>query len=163
MYHNPAHDPGCMLNQQQLQQHFDLFYEDVFIELCKYGEVEEVNICDNVGDHLVGNVYVRYIMEEEAGRAVDELNKRFYAGRPLYSELSPVTDFNESCCRQHEKGECNRGGFCNFMHLIYPQKDLQRELMASQAAFLREKKKEEEDKKKRSRSPSGDYRKRVIT
>lgn len=25
----------------------------------KYGEVEEMNICDNLGDHLVGNVYVK--------------------------------------------------------------------------------------------------------
>lgn len=40
-----------------------------------------------------------------------------YAGRPLYAELSPVTDFREACCRQNENGECNRGGFCNFMHL----------------------------------------------
>ena len=25
----------------------------------KYGEVEEMNVCDNLGDHLVGNVYVK--------------------------------------------------------------------------------------------------------
>lgn len=30
------------------------------MELAKYGEIEEMNVCDNVGDHLVGNVYVRY-------------------------------------------------------------------------------------------------------
>jgi splicing factor U2AF 35 kDa subunit len=32
---------------------------DIFMELAKYGEIEEMNVCDNVGDHLVGNVYVR--------------------------------------------------------------------------------------------------------
>lgn len=37
------------------------------------------------------------------------------AGRPLFAELSPVTDFREACCRQNDMGECNRGGFCNFM------------------------------------------------
>ena len=47
-------------------------------------------------------------------------------GRPLYAELSPVTDFREACCRQNENGECNRGGFCNFMHLRLPTKDLQK-------------------------------------
>ena len=31
-------------------------------------------------------------------------------GRPLYAELSPVTDFKEACCRQNEMGECTRGG-----------------------------------------------------
>ena len=25
----------------------------------QYGEIEEMNICDNLGDHLVGNVYVK--------------------------------------------------------------------------------------------------------
>lgn len=28
----------------------------------KYGEVEEMNVCDNLGDHLVGNVYVKVRM-----------------------------------------------------------------------------------------------------
>uniref|UniRef100_A0A8C3SKS7 C3H1-type domain-containing protein n=1 Tax=Chelydra serpentina TaxID=8475 RepID=A0A8C3SKS7_CHESE len=33
---------------------------EVFTELEeKYGEIEEMNICDNLGDHLVGNVYVK--------------------------------------------------------------------------------------------------------
>jgi splicing factor U2AF subunit len=47
-----------------------------------------------------------------------------YSGRPLYAELSPVTDFREACCRQNENGECNRGGFCNFMHLRLASKEL---------------------------------------
>jgi len=161
MYHNPSHDPTCTFNPAQLQQHFDLFYEDVFVELAKYGEIEEMNVCDNVGDHLVGNVYVRFSMEEEAGVAADELNKRFYAGRPLYAELSPVTDFKESCCRQHDHGECNRGGFCNFMHLRHPTKELLSELFASQEAFLREKRRERGPQKASSphhRPRRSDYR-----
>jgi splicing factor U2AF subunit len=53
-------------------------------------------------------------------------------GRPLYAELSPVTDFREACCRQNENGECNRGGFCNFMHLRLASKDLTKSLNHSQ-------------------------------
>ena len=53
-------------------------------------------------------------------------------GRPLYAELSPVTDFREACCRQNENGECNRGGFCNFMHLRLASKGLVSSLHASQ-------------------------------
>lgn len=53
-------------------------------------------------------------------------------GRPLYAELSPVTDFREACCRQNENGECNRGGFCNFMHLRLASKDLISSLRAGQ-------------------------------
>lgn len=43
-----------------MQQHFDDFFEEIFVELeMKYGEIEEMNVCDNLGDHLVGNVYIK--------------------------------------------------------------------------------------------------------
>ena len=98
----------------------------------KYGRVEEMHVCDNIGDHLIGNVYIRFDDEETAGKAVSDLNKRWYAGRPLFAELSPVTDFSESRCRQHEVSECNRGGYCNFMHIKNPSRMLFKELNASQ-------------------------------
>lgn len=81
MYKNPAHDPNNHMNEAQLQNDFDLFYEDVFTELASYGEIEEMVVCDNVGDHLVGNVYCQYRLEESAGNAVTSLNNRFYAGK----------------------------------------------------------------------------------
>lgn len=49
-----------LMSDEEAQEHFDNFFEDVFIELeDKYGEIEEMNVCDNLGDHLVGNVYVK--------------------------------------------------------------------------------------------------------
>jgi len=96
----------------------------LYCELAKFGHLLELHVCDNVGDHLIGNVYARFEWETEAQAAVDGLNDRWYAGRPLYAELSPVTDFREACCRQNENGECNRGGFCNFMHLRLASKEL---------------------------------------
>lgn len=43
-----------------MQEHYDEFFEEVFTELEeKYGDIEEMNVCDNLGDHLVGNVYVK--------------------------------------------------------------------------------------------------------
>ena len=54
-----------------------------------------MNVCDNLGDHLVGNVYIKFRREEDAERAVAELNNRWFGGRPIYAELSPVTDFRE--------------------------------------------------------------------
>nr|XP_020024162.1 splicing factor U2AF 26 kDa subunit isoform X2 [Castor canadensis] len=103
--------------------------EEVFTELQeKYGEIEEMNVCDNLGDHLVGNVYVKFRREEDAERAVAELNNRWFNGQAVHAELSPVTDFRESCCRQYEMGECTRGGFCNFMHLRPISRNLRRQL-----------------------------------
>jgi len=115
IYQNPMHNAGNTLNAQQIQQHFDAFYEDFFCELTKYGELEEMHVCDNVGDHLIGNLYARFKYEEDAQKAIEALNSRWYAARPVYAELSPVTDFREACCRQNSEGQCMRGGQCNFM------------------------------------------------
>jgi len=106
------------VTDEEMQEHYDNFFEDVFVE-CedKYGQVEEMNVCDNLGDHLVGNVYVKFKREEDAEKAANDLNNRWFGGRPVYAELTPVTDFREACCRQYETGECTRSGFCNFMHL----------------------------------------------
>lgn len=48
------------VSDEEMQEHYDNFFEDVFVE-CedKYGEIEEMNVCDNLGDHLVGNVYIK--------------------------------------------------------------------------------------------------------
>jgi hypothetical protein len=35
----------------------------------------------------------------------------------VVAEFSPVTDFREATCRQFEENTCNRGGYCNFMHV----------------------------------------------
>uniref|UniRef100_A0A8D0NL60 U2 small nuclear RNA auxiliary factor 1 like 4 n=1 Tax=Sus scrofa TaxID=9823 RepID=A0A8D0NL60_PIG len=68
-----------------------------------------MNVCDNLGDHLVGNVYVKFRREEDAERAVAELNNRWFNGQAVHAELSPVTDFRESCCRQYEMGYGSTG------------------------------------------------------
>jgi hypothetical protein len=49
-------------------------------------------VCDNVGDHLIGNVYARYEWETEAQAAVDNLNERWYAG--MYSAVMTISLFN---------------------------------------------------------------------
>ncbi|XP_038062681.1 splicing factor U2AF 35 kDa subunit-like [Patiria miniata] len=136
IYQNPQNtaqsaDGGHITNisDVEMQQHFDDFFEEVFTELEeKYGEIEEMNVCDNLGDHLVGNVYVKYRREEDAEAAVTDLNNRWFNGQPIRAELSPVTDFREACCRQYEMGECTRGGFCNFMHLKPISRQLRRDL-----------------------------------
>ncbi|CAD6584010.1 MAG: hypothetical protein TREMPRED_003713 [Tremellales sp. Tagirdzhanova-0007] len=140
VYNNPGHTPeGQGMTPQQLQADFDRFYEDFFIELCKYGHLLEMHVCDNVGDHLMGNVYARFEWEAEASKATENLSDRWYAMRPLHSELSPVSDFREACCRQNELGECKREGFCNFMHLCHPTKSLVSSLHASQRVSKRAK------------------------
>ena len=65
---------------------------------------------------------------QDALKACNDLNNRWFGGRPIYAELTPVTDFREACCRQYETGECTRSGFCNFMHLKPISRKLRGEL-----------------------------------
>ncbi|GAB4813536.1 hypothetical protein N2152v2_000582 [Parachlorella kessleri] len=116
------------VDPKKVQAFFEDFYEDVFEELAKYGEIEYLNVCDNLADHMVGNCYVKFRDEEAAARALQGLQGRYYAGKPIMVEFSPVTDFRESTCRQYEEGTCGRGGYCNFMHVRPVSRDLRKQL-----------------------------------
>ncbi|GBM37824.1 Splicing factor U2af subunit [Araneus ventricosus] len=223
LYHNPQISAQPLdgshreflnnISEQEVLEHFDNFYEDVFVELEeKYGDIEEMIVCDNLGDHLVGNVYVKFMVfsnfhdgfvlvfitcffptnfvlnqlvtlqkdlnyspvlskwsymensafaqfyrEEDAEKAVENLNSRWFAGRPIYAELSPVTDFSEACCRQYEVGECKRSGFCNFMHVKPISRELRRELFSR---YRRHRSRSRSRDRRRSRSRSWDRRRR---
>jgi RNA recognition motif-containing protein len=87
--------------------HFEDFYEEVFMELANYGEIEDIIVADNIGDHMMGNVYVKFASEEQAQKALNALNGRFYAGKIIKAEYSPVTDFREAKCRQYKEGQCD--------------------------------------------------------
>jgi splicing factor U2AF subunit len=50
LYQNPAYDPKNRMDASQLEFHFDAFYEDIFCEMFKYGELEELVVCDNNND-----------------------------------------------------------------------------------------------------------------
>jgi splicing factor U2AF 35 kDa subunit len=179
LYQNPAYDPKNRMNPSQLQNHFDAFYEDIWCELCKYGELEELVVCDNNNDRayptlpfiahrgnsqltlhfldLIGNVYARFKYEESAQKACDELNSRWYAARPIYCELSPVTDFREACCRLNSGLGCVRGGFCKLIHRNNPSDELDNDLTLSTKKWLRSRGR---DEKSVSRSPSPEPNKR---
>ncbi|KAJ1644730.1 hypothetical protein J3B02_004210 [Coemansia erecta] len=154
MYKNPSLKPDCTLSDDEIQQGFEDFYEDMFLELAKYGEIEELKICDNVGDHLLGNVYAKYHREDDAQKAVDSLNNRYYAGLPVWAELSPVTDFREACCRQYDSSECNRGGYCNFMHIRKPARSIVRDLFEGQELTLREMRRIERERRRQREASS---------
>lgn len=168
LYNNPptaiAIAEGNRVSDEALQEalkHFENFYEDIFIELAKYGELLELNVCDNLGDHLIGNVYAKFSSEEEAEKAFKSLNGKYYNGKQVDAEYSPVTNFRECRCRQYEEGSCGRGGFCNFMHLKYVSKNFQASLFdqmyvehpeyAEQHRRHRERSRDKSEEKKKKR------------
>ncbi|KAG2617524.1 splicing factor U2af small subunit B-like isoform X1 [Panicum virgatum] len=125
---------GQPIDPEKMQEHFEDFYEDIHEELGKFGEIENLNVCDNLADHMIGNVYVQFREEEQAAAACNALQGRFYSGRPIILEYSPVTDFREATCRQFEENSCNRGGYCNFMHVKQIGRDLRRKLYGHSAS-----------------------------
>ena len=113
---------------EELQRHFDETYEELFVEMEeKYGEIEELNICENLSEHLAGNTYCKFRYEEDAEKAMQDLNNRWFNCRPIFAELSPVTDFHEASC-QFQASDCPRGGFCNFLHLRSISRNLRHKL-----------------------------------
>ncbi|KAJ4455040.1 putative Splicing factor U2af 38 kDa subunit [Paratrimastix pyriformis] len=136
LYVNPlGFEGGQSLPPEVLQKQFDDFYEDVFSELQKYGEIEELHVCDNICEHMFGNVYVMYSDEESASKCLAGVQGRFYGGRPIQAELSPVTEFKDARCRQFEQSDCNRAGMCNFIHERQISQDLRAKLMKRNRHF----------------------------
>jgi len=112
----------------EAQEHFENFYEDVYNELVNFGEIDDMAVSENICDHMIGNVYVKFKKEEAADQALQKLTGRFYNTRELKVELSPLTDFKEARCRQFEEAQCGRGGYCNFVHWKYAPRRLRRRL-----------------------------------
>ncbi|GBG33024.1 Splicing factor U2AF 35 kDa subunit [Hondaea fermentalgiana] len=89
---------------------FEEFYVDMFEEVSKAGEVDDIVVCDNLCDHMMGNVYIKFFDEEDADKCRKLVSGRYYQGKRLDAEFVPVTDFSLSRCRQYDRRECDRGG-----------------------------------------------------
>uniref|UniRef100_A0A5B6YH87 Putative splicing factor U2af small subunit B n=1 Tax=Davidia involucrata TaxID=16924 RepID=A0A5B6YH87_DAVIN len=149
---------GQPIDPRKIQEHFEDFYEDIFQELGKFGEIERLNVCDNLADHMIGNVYVQFNEEDQAAAALQALQGRFYSGRPIIADFSPVTDFREATCRQFEENNCNRGGYCNFMHVKLIGRDLRRKLFGRYRRFRGSRSRSRSGSPQYRNSRGGDYR-----
>ena len=108
--------------------HFEEFYEEIFEEFQKYGEILDILAADNIGEHMIGNVYIKFATEESAQACFTVMQGKLYNGQQINAEFSPVTDFKEAKCRQHQEGACDRGGFCNFIHPKFISKKIHKDL-----------------------------------
>jgi len=97
---------------------YEKFYDDVIGEFRAAGTVVMFKCCQNFVPHLRGNVYVQFTKHDEALEAMRMFNGRFYAGRQLSVELSPVTNWRSSICGLFDKRLCPRGKACNFLHVF---------------------------------------------
>jgi len=114
---NNRGDYKVEVDKEKALEDFLVFFENMYEELGKFGRIEALHVCDNLGDHMIGHVYAKFSDEEEASDALNVMNGRYYDGRKMEVEFSPVTDFREARCRDFDEDTCSRGGFCNFMHI----------------------------------------------
>merc|ERR1712061_829706 len=131
-----------------------------------YGEIEDLVVVDNLCDHMIGNVYVKYYHEEDAERALMKLTGRFYSGKLIQAEYTTVSDFREARCRAFHETRCNRGAYCNFMHIKHIPRAIKRrvvrEMYDDHPEYLGQvsKKDKKKEKKDRSRSRGRDKEKK---
>lgn len=138
----------AVIDKEKAVEDFLQFYEDMFMELSKFGRIDALHVCDNLGDHMIGHIYCKFRDEEDASDALQVMNGRFYDGRRMEVEFSPVTDFREARCRDFDEGSCARGGFCNFLHAKPVPMCLVRSLEDDAEADRR---REEEDRREKER------------
>jgi splicing factor U2AF 35 kDa subunit len=56
-------------------------------------------VSDNIGEHLLGNVYVKFATEEDAIKCLEASKIKYYEGRILLPEYCPVSDFSNAKCK----------------------------------------------------------------
>eukprot|EP00442_Polarella_glacialis_P020306 CAMPEP_0115058118 /NCGR_PEP_ID=MMETSP0227-20121206/6159_1 /TAXON_ID=89957 /ORGANISM="Polarella glacialis, Strain CCMP 1383" /LENGTH=243 /DNA_ID=CAMNT_0002443043 /DNA_START=196 /DNA_END=927 /DNA_ORIENTATION=+ len=142
------------------QQHLEAFYVEVFLELANYGEIEDLVVVDNLCDHMIGNVYVKYYHEEDAERALMKLTGRFYSGKLIQAEYTTVSDFREARCRAFHETRCNRGAYCNFMHIKHIPRAIKRrvvrEMYDDHPEYLGQTREKAEKKSKKEKGEKGE-------
>ncbi|CAB1454725.1 unnamed protein product [Pleuronectes platessa] len=105
-------------SEEDLQETFTEFYQDVLPEFKSIGRVVQFKVSCNHEPHLRGNVYIQFDTEEQCTEAFMKFNGRWYAGRQLHCELCPVTRWKNAICGLFDRQRCPKGKHCNFLHVF---------------------------------------------
>uniref|UniRef100_A0A0E0K157 C3H1-type domain-containing protein n=1 Tax=Oryza punctata TaxID=4537 RepID=A0A0E0K157_ORYPU len=123
MYSGPGlaleQDEGLECTDEEIQQSYEEFYEDVHTEFLKFGELVNFKVCRNGSLHLRGNVYVHYKSLDSALLAYSSMNGRYFAGKQITCEFVAVTRWKVAICGEYMRSRfktCSRGITCNFIH-----------------------------------------------
>uniref|UniRef100_A0A0D3DNW4 Uncharacterized protein n=1 Tax=Brassica oleracea var. oleracea TaxID=109376 RepID=A0A0D3DNW4_BRAOL len=123
MYNGPGiaweQDEGLEYTDEEAEQCYEEFYEDVHTEFLKYGELINFKVCRNGSFHLKGNVYVHYRSLESAMLAYQSINGRYFAGKQVNCEFVNISRWKVAICGEFMKSRlktCSRGSACNFIH-----------------------------------------------
>jgi len=113
-------------SEEEIREHFEKFWYDIVPEFKRFGEIEQLRVCRNHSHHLRGNVYIMYTKKEDAMRAHKAFHGRYYAGKKLLIQFSPVVNWKSAVCGLFTRRQCERGKQCNFLHVFSnPNGDLE--------------------------------------
>ncbi|XP_062219333.1 zinc finger CCCH domain-containing protein 16-like [Phragmites australis] len=123
MYNGPGlaleQDEGLEFTDEEIEQSYEEFYEDVHTEFLKFGELVNFKVCRNGSFHLRGNVYVHYKSLESALLAYNSINGRYFAGKQITCEFVALTRWKAAICGEYMRSRyktCSHGAACNFIH-----------------------------------------------
>jgi len=111
-------DVELEFDEDELYSNFKSFYKDVLDEFKSVGRVYQFKVCCNFEPHLRGNVYIQYRSEEEALSAFAKFNGRWYGGKQLSVQFSPVSKWKSAICGTFARNKCPKGKNCNFLHVF---------------------------------------------
>ena len=75
-------------------------------------------IFTTAGDHMIGHVYCKFTDEEDASDALQVMNDRYYDGRKMEVEFSPVQNFQEVRCHTNHTSKLNNNLAFNLLFLL---------------------------------------------
>jgi splicing factor U2AF 35 kDa subunit len=61
---------AMIMNPEQAQEDFLTFFEDLYMEFSKFGKLDALHVCDNLGDHMIGTYLYLYIYQTDNNKAV---------------------------------------------------------------------------------------------
>lgn len=161
MYPNPLaveflsdYDGPKVFDKKYLKKHLEHFYKETWRAFMELGRIAELRVVSNLGEHLLGNVYIRFENSEDAAQVVKELRNKKFNKVPLLPELSPVTNFSDACCKEDCEGMCNRGPQCNYLHIMKVSRKLLEKLEKEQSKHWKKKEKTAGSKRERRHSQS---------
>lgn len=110
-------DISLECDEKEAYEKFHEFYKDILVELKKYGQIVELNVCRNQEIHLMGNVYVQYKSRRHSLKAYRNLCGRYYGGRKITAEFCSIPSWSEAVCGLFFRKMCPKGKNCNYLHL----------------------------------------------
>ncbi|VAI22835.1 unnamed protein product [Triticum turgidum subsp. durum] len=120
MYNGPGlvleQDEGLEFTDEEIEQSYEEFYEDVHTEFLKFGELVNFKVCRNGSFHLRGNVYVHYKALDSVLLAYNSMNGRYFQ---ITCEFVALTKWKSAICGEYMRSRFktySHGVACNFIH-----------------------------------------------